>query len=1485
MHIVGIGASAGGLEALEHFFHHMPQDTGAAFVVVQHLSPDFKSLMKELLAPHVEMPVVHIEDGMQPRPNTIYLLSAGQMVQIEQGRLRLLERAPQQGLNLPIDLFFSSLARDWGAKSVAVVLSGTGSDGTRGVVAVHEAGGLVMVQSRSSAQFDGMPQSAIATGVVDCIAAPWEMPSLLERSLHPERQAPEEESLEEEEILKGLVRLMDRRYGLDFSRYKLPGVRRRLRRRMELCQVPDLESLMLLLEKDQEVADSLYRDLLIDVTTFFRDAEMFEALEGLLPSLFASHPPERPIRVWATACANGSEAYSLAILLYECAERLGWPLDQIKVFATDVHRGAMEEASLGQFSAREVQGLSAERLGRFFILEDGVYTARPWLRHMMIFAHHNLLRDPPFTRMDLVSCRNMLIYLQPEAQLQVLSSLTFALRRQGLLVLGKSEHLGALETQYDPVSKRTRIYSLKEEGVRPVRLSQPIVPLLSRPRAIPTRTAFEPDIHIQRAYDALLQQYVPPSLLVDSSFHLVHIFGDAGRYLRNTPGRVSHEVVLRMVDGLSIPAATALQRVTREKAEVSFTSLRVFSGTEQEQMVVLKAKPITGAGGSLFFLLTIEPQALDVDTGLEEALVDATETLRENLDVDSAARLKLEELHYELRHTREHLQATVEELGASNEELQATNEEMVISNEELQSTNEELHSVNEELYTVNAEYQRKIEELTELNADLNNLLRSSQVGIIFLDREMKVRKFTDSATRCFHLLPQDVGRSLEHLAPLVEVDALSQGLERVLTGQEPEVRQEVRHKAGDTTYVLRILPYLNDAVEVEGAVLIFNDVTTLKETEENLKRAHAELTTQARTNRAVLRSLLDRVFFYDRNKRLTYLNPSALASLGLERKEQALGRTLEELELPRDILESFDLSLERVFKEKVSEQILLSSFERTRRPGGFSDYSLSPVLGSDGEVELVVAVSRNVTQEQELRWQQAQSEQELRDFLEELPLAAAYVSAKRKHHFCNRAYQALTSYKEGDDLQKLLGEGIMRAARPAILDALAGEGSSFEATGALVGQECTVRGHCLPYSQGFREGSFLLVLEDLTQERRALELERLRQAQSQRAQKMESLGMLAGGIAHDFNNMLSIILGNTSLLQSLAGEMSEAERPLKDIQSTTLRAAELCRQMLTYSGQAELHCVSTDLNELVKGLVELMGVSLPKGISFRLELAPRLPLVWADKTQVDQVLLNLVTNASQAMQGRPGGVTVSTGTATLSPSFCERYRVQLEPGDYVRLSVTDDGVGIAQELLERIFEPFFSLREKGHGLGLAMVFSIVHNHQGAIEVESQLGLGTTFHIYLPLAPFQPAPSQGSTPRASGEQASSAFSPCEEEGRGLLLCADDEPALLRLEQMVLQRAGFEVITALNGQELLERFHEHQDRLAGVLMDVTMPVLDGVHCMREIRAREPSLPIVLTSGYMDADLLEALQLDEACLFLQKPWGPEALLQALLTVLPGR
>ncbi len=829
--VVGIGASAGGLKALQLFFESVPADSGMAYVVIMHLDRERESRIAEILQDRASVPVTQVTRATAVEADRVYVIPPGHDLAMHGATIRVLKRGdgPQHA---PVDLLFRTLADAYGANAVGVVLSGTGTDGTPGIRFVKEAGGITVAQLPEEAEYDGMPASAIATGQVDLVLPSSAIPAELLRLRRMPSPLPEGASPADTEArLAQVFATLRGRTGHDFSLYKRTTVLRRLERRLKFNGVDGLEEYLPVLRESETEVGALVRDLLISVSGFFRDPEAFAALAGVVPALFDGKGPEDAVRVWVAGCATGEEPYSLAILLDEHAATLDHP-PQIQIFATDIDEKGHAWGREALYPASAVAEIPPERLQRYFTQEAGGYRVRKPLRERVLFAVHNVLRDPPFSRLDLVSCRNLLIYLQPEAQQRVMETFHYALRPGGLLFLGASESAGG-DGLFAPAAGPQRIFRRDAARHRtpPRHPAAPPLPTSVRPPSGVEGDRSRQGFSFGALHLRMLEAYAPPSLVVDERLEVVHLSGRAGRYLHLAEGEPSHNLVDLTRGDLRMELRAALHRAF----QLGIPTVRdVRVDGDGGRVVSLQVHPFAaGEGAARFALVVFEEQAK-----LEAEAPEVDEP------AGGASGRGVARLEEELRRAKDRLESvsaagdrTVEELQSANEELRSINEEQKAAAEELETSREEIQSINEELTTVNQEHQSTIEELKRTNADLQNLIESTEIGTVFVDRAMRIRRYTPAAGALFNFVATDRGRPLAHITHRLDYPGMVEDVESVLASLE-RIEREVSSAAGGW-YAVRINPYRSPDGGVDGAVLTFFDVTARKRMEEELREAKA----------------------------------------------------------------------------------------------------------------------------------------------------------------------------------------------------------------------------------------------------------------------------------------------------------------------------------------------------------------------------------------------------------------------------------------------------------------------------------------------------------------------------------------------------------------------------------------------------------------------------------------------------------------------
>ena len=950
--IVGLGASAGGLEALEAFFSHMPFDSGMGFVIIQHLSPKHKSIMASLLAKDTKMKVLEIKDGMKVKPDHVYLNPPNKNVIIINGALQLMDPVKTGGINLPIDGFFRSMAEELGEKAICVILSGTATDGTLGLKAVKELGGLVMVQDPNSAKYDGMPRSAIATGMVDFILPVEKIPEELVRYVKaPYMGDSKKVFITEDQFANNIQKifsLIRSATGHDLSHYKQTTIRRRIERRMAINQINKISDFVKYLQQTPLEVDILFKDMLIGVTNFFRDPEAFKILkEQVLPGLLKNKDPDSLIRIWSVGCSTGEEAYSLAILFSEVLNMVKKHFN-IQIFASDIDVQAIDYARLGSYPDSIAADVSQERLHQYFIKEGNCYKVKKKIRDRVVFALQNVIKDPPFSKIDLVSCRNLLIYMDSELQKKVLPLFHYTLNRDGILFLGTSESIGEFTDLFHPIDRKWKIFQRKHAFVERA-MDHPGLHFYRGPKLddnIEQKVPVDMDIqHV--AKKVILENFALPGVLVNEKYEIIHFMGKTDKYLETPVGKASFNILSMAREGLRFKLNTALHNAVRQKQKTTYDSLRIkYNG--EFRTVDLTVMPLTKAAGTPgYFLVMFDDKTFSDRPAKKRGKRAATD----NSDPVVVS------LERELESTKEDLQTTIEEMETANEELKSTNEELQSTNEELQSTNEELEtskeelqSTNEELVTVNTELQNKVDELSQANNDINNLLASTQIGTIFLDTNLKIKRFTPAATDIFNLILTDLDRPISDITSKIRYKQLKKDSQEVLDTlmvKETEVQD-----TNNNWFAIRMSPYRTIENIIDGVVITFVDITKIKRAEKALR--------DSETNRrlaAVVRDSNNAITVQDFEGNITAWNKGAVNMYGYSEGE-ALKMNILDI-VPEDKRKEALAFIKKLQKEDVE------SFETQRITKDGKQLNVwltvTRLFDDDGKPTAIATTERDIT--------------------------------------------------------------------------------------------------------------------------------------------------------------------------------------------------------------------------------------------------------------------------------------------------------------------------------------------------------------------------------------------------------------------------------------------------------------------------------------------------------------------------------------------
>ncbi len=1372
--MVGLGGSAGSIGALHKFFESMPADSGMVFVVILHLAPDHESTLAALLQRVTKMPVRQAEDAVQVAPNHVYVIPPGKHLVSVDGHLRLTPYQDERGRRVAVDLFFRTLADTHGPHSAAIVLSGADGDGALGLKRIKERGGLTIAQDPNEAEHSSMPRAAIATGMVDWILPVAEMPRRLvqyhaheqrlevppEEGPHPAQPLPAAED-QAEKALRAVLSLLHARTGRDFSCYKRATILRRTARRLQVNGLADLPSYLDFLQTHPGEAGALLQDLLVSVTNFFRDRDSFAALEMIVPLLFVGKGPNDAVRAWVPACATGDEAYSIAILLWEHARKLEAP-PFIQVFATDLDEAVIRTAREGVFPAAITADVSEERLRRFFVPEPRGFRVRREVREVVLFAQHDLLQDSPFSRLDLISCRNLLIYLDRTAQARAFETFHFSLLPQGRLFLGSSETIEEGSALFSVVDKAHRLYAPRPTGRLTVPMpigsstlaraleaharskTGPIIPRLTsagglpgsnlataRPEAVDGPAGSWKELHFQ-----LLAQHAPPSLLVNPQREIVYVSETAGRFLRFAGGEPTQDLLQTVHPQLRLELRAALYRAAASGA--ADRSAEVALDLEGARWgVAVRVAPADEVAPD-FLLILFEARPLASDEQEARSTANASDPVIAQLEKE------IEQARRQLREVIEQFDSRTEELKSGNEELQATNEELCSATEELETSREELQSINEELTTVNQELKSRVDELGHANSDLANLMSATSIATIFLDRDLRITRYTPAAVALFRLIVSDVGRPLSDLAHQLTYPELAADAERVLATLIP-IKREVPDATG-RWFFAQLVPYRTGDDHIAGAVLTLVDITEQKNADFRRMELASEMERQSRIFHTTLSSIADFAYTFDRQGRFIYANQPLLKLLGRTLEEVA-GHTFDELGYEAELAARLNAQVQHVFttRESVVDDTPFTSAEGKT---GFYEYIFQPVVGADGAVEVVAGSTRDITERKRMEAELRAGEEKLRLMIENVREYALFsVDLARLVTSWNPGAERLLGYSAGEILGRsadIIFTAEDRAngaceeeARMAVAEGRAADerwhmrkdGSRFWGSGVMMAMH-NATGQVVGMVKIFR---------DQTQERQAKEalekgrielwdaLQETERARAEAEAAGQAKDQFLAVLSHELRTPLTPILVAVQTLNRRRDLPPPVVEALSMIRRNVEIEAHFIDDLLDLTrvarGTLEIVREEVDLHQAIRHAIEISQGDLEaKQQRLNVSLEATRVRLSGDIARLQQVFWNLLKNASK-FTPVAGAVMIRTR----------------DEGDFILIEVTDNGIGLAPEHAGNIFHPFqqatasISQEFGGLGLGLAIVRATVLAHEGTIAVQSEgVGRGATFEVRLPL---------------------------------------------------------------------------------------------------------------------------------------------------------
>ena len=1448
--VVAIGASAGGLEALREFFSALPETPGAAFIVVMHLAPEHRSELASILGRHTRMPVTEVSGQVPLEQDHVYVIPPDRRLELSDTTVDVVRFEQSAERRAAVDLLFRSLAAHRG-NGFAVILSGGGSDGAVGVKAVKEEGGVVFVQDPAEAGFDSMPRSAIATGVADLVLPVGELANRLAElirgrdSIQRWLKAPEMLKADEHALLVRIVSHLNARTGHDFSHYKRSTVLRRVTRRMQVHGLHTLDEYLAFLRETPEEAQGLFGDLLISVTTFFRDAPAWEALrKQVIPKLFDARPPDEPIRIWVPGCATGEEAYSLAMLVLEEAARRAQSRD-VQVFASDLDDRALAVAREGRYAPAIEADVSAERLRRFFVCEEDHYQVGRELRDRVLFAHHSLLRDPPFARQDLISCRNLLIYLDRELQETVFGILRYALRPGGYLFLGISEHAG--RDYFNVLDKHHHIYVARELSGHALPVLPDMLaaqPPLSRAGPGPEPTARGRSA-LPAAHRTLLEELGPPSILVDDQRRALHLSETAGRYLELPQGPPDQDITRMVRRELQAEVGAALYAAfeKNERTLSGFVPVH-FNGSPRAVAVLVQPRPPRENGERLALVLFLDAGEAG-PTGTTPDETDASPAIVRRLKEE------LNETRTRLHTSRGEYEAANEELRAANEELQSLNEEYRSTAEELETSKEELQSINEELQTVNSELKDKLEEVSRAHSDLENLMTATEMPTLFLDRQLCIQRFTPQLANLFSIKASDRERPIRDLNRCLRYDSLEEDVRRVLRDLVPAER-EIETDDG-RWFLARLHPYRTVDHRIDGVVITFVDFTERKRAEQVVRDAWHYAESIVETMRQPLLVLTDDLEVESAN--------SAFYETFRVSPEETRGRRIYALGNGQwDIPELRRLLEDVLPREKAFDGYLVShDFEQ-----------LGPrAMLLNGRrldhLQRVLLVIEDITVREQAARALRQSEERFRVLVEATAQAVWETDASGAAAADSPSWRAYT----GQTLKQLRGDGWLDAVHPDDRDFVERRWREAVAAGKPIDAEYRLRAPTGGWSwthmnaAPIRDDSGVIVKwagmnRDVTERREAVEA--LHEADRQKNRFLSMLG-------HELRNPLAAISNTVAVLRMSDASPELTGQAVEVIEHQVRHVVRLVDDLLSLSrisrGQLELRRLPMDLTDSIRdAVVQARSAIDAGGEHLEMDLPDKLLPVDGDRERLTQILSNLLVNAAH--------YTGDGGTIGLSAEAA---------GDRVLVRVRDSGIGIAADDLPRLFEPFTRLgggvtrHDGGLGLGLALARQLAELHGGTLEARSDgPGCGSEFTLTLPLLADGGAGAVDPAPEHRAAQIP----------RRRVLVADDDPAVGQALAMLLEQLGQDVSLVTRGSEVLEAVDSFEPTL--VILDIGLPDIDGSVVARRLRESHGSeaFSIVALTGY-GRETAAPFGLEHFDRYLLKPASVEQIKALLVENLP--
>lgn len=1438
--VVAIGASAGGLKEFEQFFKNMPTTKELAFVIIQHLAPNNKSILADIVNRYTAMDVCQIEHKMKVQPGKVYIIPPNHLVLLDKDKLMLKELEKKHGVNLPIDVFFRSMKDAIGEKSVAVILSGTGSDGTQGIKEVKEAGGLTLVQQPDTAEYDGMPSSAMRTGLIDYVIPVEEMPKVILNYIENEFQENRiiADDKKSERLINEIYEIIKSQSGHDFTHYKRNTIYRRIERRLTVKKLNKLQDYIKLLKDDGTEAGILYKELLISVTSFFRDKETFAYIKKNIVAKVISGTENNNLRVWVPACATGEEAYTWAILFKNYIDDNKLNID-LQVFASDIDTDAIEKAREGFYTSNIVADVSKDIIDRYFQQENNGFRIKKSIRETVIFAEQNLLQDPPYSRLDLISCRNLLIYLDSFLQQKAISIFHYALKSTGYLVLGNSESLGNSAQFYEVIDRKYKIF----RKINNIETSANIWSMTYErhtAKQAEKKTFQEPISEIAKEF--ILETQAPPSVVIDPEGNMLYAQGKTGKFLEITTGEISSNIIKTAKSGLKIPLSNLLRQARKTFTEASQNNIKLNTDDDFEYVDIIISPLKNNQKNTKLFVVFFKPGKNILKNSTSDDENNTNRTAIYDLEKELA------EKEQYLQNAVEELETTNEELKSSNEEAQSTNEELQSTNEELETSKEELQSVNEELTTTNNELALKVDELNKVNSQLQNLLSATEIATIFLDRDLHIFSFTPAISIIIDLLRTDIGRSIKQFTNNLKYENLfedAKGVLKTLIPKEAEVEN-----IDNRFFWMRIIPYRTVEDKIEGVVITFTDITEKKEAENKLKESEEKY-------RTTYENSPDSIIIHDFEMNIVDVNQKAINEFGYS-KEEFLQLKVFDLHTKDELTHS-----KEVLKEMNKQERLKVDTKFQRKDGSVFWADASPCKYVLNGRPIIHVVIRNITELVEARNELQKHYYNLEELVDEKSRELK-VSERKFRNIAENIPGLVVKYKlypDGTEELLYLSKNVEEVYEvphenainnvnllwerihpddlegyKKLLEKSATELSFWKTELRILMPDGRIKWLDARGIPNKGEGGSIIwdiIGIDISDRKQAEQDLVVAKKKAEENDKLKSAFL--ANMSHEIRTPMNGLIGFADLLKEKNLNDEERNYYIDIIQTNSNNLLNLINDIIDISkieaGQLNVRLKPCKPAQIIRELEETFNqIKRQKNkshIQFVTSISKKDANVQikTDSERLKQVLTNLLSNALKFSDDG----TIEFGF-TVSASK-------------IKFFVKDEGTGISKKDLKSIFNRFERADNankkviEGTGLGLSISKGIVELLQGNINVKSTEGKGTTFEFSIP---FTEVKTKNKNIPKEPEIDFNKF-----KGKTIVV-AEDDIFNLQLFKVILEKTPATVFYAENGKEVVEIVDKNPDTDI-ILMDIRMPVMDGVEAARIILNNYPKIKIIAQTAH--------------------------------------